>query len=96
VIFKSFDIGFQQPKYSLGIQRAHARRSQADYKAFLPVYQAAGFGKASFDTAEVVLEIQKRLTQYRSLWSRAERCNSGSRDEADGSGAHRPTCRGDT
>jgi hypothetical protein len=63
VIFKSVEIGFQQPKYSLGIQRAHARRSQADYKAFLPVYQVAGFGKVSFDTAEVVLEIHKRLTQ---------------------------------
>jgi hypothetical protein len=65
-MFESFQIGFQQPKYSLGIQCVHACRSQADYQAFLPLHHEARFGNVSFNTAEVVLEIHKRLTQRSS------------------------------
>ena len=68
-LFREFQIGFQQPKYSLGIQCVHTRRSQADYKAFLPVNQAARFHNESFNAAEVVLETHNRLTNIAAAGS---------------------------
>ena len=42
VFLKASQVGFQQPKYSLGFPCVHARRPQADYEALLPL-QKAGF-----------------------------------------------------
>ena len=59
VIFHTPQIGFKEPKYSVGIQCVYARRSQADYKALLPLHEAARFGNVSLYTPKVVLELHE-------------------------------------
>ena len=63
MIFHTPQIGFKEPKYSLGIQCVYARRSQADYTTILPAHHAVRLGNVSLDTPKVVLEIHQRLTQ---------------------------------
>jgi hypothetical protein len=56
VVLKSPKVGFQQPKYSLGIQCVHARRPQTDYEALLPLHETSRFGDALLNTAKVIFE----------------------------------------
>ena len=56
VFLKASQVGFQQPKYSLGFRCVHARRPQADYKTLLPLQKASRFGDVLINTAKVILE----------------------------------------
>ncbi len=56
VFLKASQIGFQQPKYSLGFPCVHARRPQADYEALLPLHKASRFGDVLISTAKVIFE----------------------------------------
>ena len=63
MFLESSQIGFQQPKYLLGIQRAHTRRPQADYQPLLALDQASRFGDMLLDTMEVIFETHMESTQ---------------------------------
>jgi hypothetical protein len=56
MFFQSPQVGFQQPKYPLGIQCSHARTTQTHYETLLPVNHASRFGDVFFNTAKVVFE----------------------------------------
>ena len=56
MLLQSPKVGFQQPKYPLSIQCAHARSTQTDYETLLPVNHALRFDDVFFNTAKVVFE----------------------------------------
>jgi hypothetical protein len=59
MVLKSPKVGFQQPKYSLGIQCVHARRPQTDYEALLPLHKTSRFGDMLLNTAKVIFEAHR-------------------------------------
>jgi hypothetical protein len=66
VVLKSPKVGFQQPKYSLGIQCVRADRPQTDYEALLPLYKTSRFSDALLNTAEVIFQTHVESTQRTS------------------------------
>ena len=44
MLLQSPQVGFQQPKYPLSVQCAHARGTQTDYETLLPVHHTSRFG----------------------------------------------------
>jgi hypothetical protein len=56
VFLKASQVGFQQPKYSLGFACVRARRPQADYEALLPFQKASRFGDVLINRAKVIFE----------------------------------------
>jgi hypothetical protein len=66
VFLKASQVGFHQPKYSLGFPCVHAPRPQADYEALLPLHHASRFGDVLLNTAKVVFETHMELTQRTS------------------------------
>jgi hypothetical protein len=55
VFFKALEVGLQQVKHSFGIPRIDARSPQADYAAFLLLYDAPSLGDEFFGAAKIVL-----------------------------------------
>ena len=63
MFLKASQVGFQQPKYSLGFPCVHARRPQADYEALLSLHKTPRFGDVLLNTAKVIFETHPELTQ---------------------------------
>ena len=56
VLLKPPKVRFKQPKYSLGIQCVHARCSQPDYEALLPLHKTSRFGDVLLNTAKIIFD----------------------------------------
>ena len=66
VFLQSPQIGFQQPKYSLGIPCADAGGLNTNYEALLSVHHATCFGDMFLDVTKVIFQAHAKLTRWAS------------------------------
>ena len=62
MFLQSPSIGFQQPKYPLGIPCADARGPNADYETLLPLHHAMCLSDVLINTAKIIFATHGFLT----------------------------------
>src|SRR5215831_11195141 len=63
MLLQSPQVGFQQPKYPLSVQCAHARRTQTDYETLLPVHHSLRIGDVFFNAAKVIFKAHNQAAR---------------------------------
>ena len=67
MFLKAPQVRLQKVKHSLGIPRIHAPSPQADYAAFLLLYDAPPFGDELLDAAKIVFGVHLSNNAQASL-----------------------------